>query len=88
MEPGDDPDLEPLASLEQRIQRAVELIPQLRKEREEAVAARDTAEREAAEARGKLQELSGELESLRQDREKVRARIEKLLGAMDVIGSG
>ena len=47
-----DPDLEPLASLEKRIQRAVEMIPRLRQEREAAVKERETAVREAADARG------------------------------------
>ena len=79
---------DPLASLEDRIQRAVELIPRLRRERDAAAKEREEAEREAEEARSKLDDLKAELQSLRQDREQVRARIEKLLGTMDVLGAG
>lgn len=81
---GDDP----LANLEDRIQRAVELIPRLRRERDAAVKEREEAVRAAEQARSKLDGLKAELQSLQKDREEVRARIEKLLGTMDMLGAG
>ncbi len=81
----DDTALDPLDSLEERIRRAVELIPSLREEKEAAVRERDEAVREAAEARSRLEEMTSELETLRAERQQVRARIEKLLGHMDVL---
>ena len=83
----DNSELDPLASLEERIQMAVDLIPKLRQDKEAAVQQRDAAVREAEAARAKLEELSIEVETLRQEREQVRARIEKLLGHMDVLGT-
>ena len=88
MELVDDSGADPLASLEERIERAVELIPRLREERGAAVKERDAAVREAEEARSRLDGLLEEIKSLRQDREEVRVRIEKLLGTMDVLGTG
>ena len=85
MELLDDVGHDPLTSLEERIQKAVELIPRLRQETEAAVRARDEAVREADEARAKLDGLKSEVESLREERNQVRARIEKLLGHMDVL---
>ena len=86
MELLDDTGIDPLASLEERIQKIVVLIPELRKAKESAEAERDAAVREAEQARAKLEEFSAELESLRREREQVRSRIEKLLGHMDVLG--
>jgi FtsZ-binding cell division protein ZapB len=88
MELLDGVGLDPLTNLEERIQRAVEIIPQLREEKESAVREKEVAVREAAEARAKFDELTSEVDSLRQEREQVRARIEKLLGQMDVLGAG
>jgi FtsZ-binding cell division protein ZapB len=67
MEPDDDA----LASLEDRIHRAVELVSTLRTERDTAVA--------------DAHKLRQELEDLRSQRKQARARIEKLLGQMDLI---
>lgn len=88
MELVDDDAADPLASLEQQIQRAVELIPRLREEKDSAVRERDAAVQEADEARTRFDDLSREVETLREERNKVRARIEKLLGHMDVLSSG
>jgi uncharacterized coiled-coil DUF342 family protein len=60
-----------LSSLEERIQRTVELVSTLRTERDAAV----------ADAR----QLRQELEDLRSQRKQARVRIEKLLGQMDLI---
>jgi len=82
-------ELDSLASLEERILRAVELVAALRAER-------DTALGELEEARAALAELASvkktaaeadklheEIEGLRAERKQVRIRIEKLLGQMD-----
>ena len=69
-----------LASLEDRISRAVEVVARLRSENQEL---QDkllsvTGERDAARQ---------ELESLRAERKQVRTRIEKLLGQMDLLST-
>ncbi len=70
-----------LDDLESRILRAVELVTKLRKEKESAV-------REAALAKAEAAEARQELDSLRSERKQVRTRIEKLLGQMDLLGTG
>jgi len=60
-----------LASLEERITRAVELVTTLRAEKADAETQRDAA----------IQEL----DELRSERKQVRTRIEKLLGQMDLL---
>jgi uncharacterized coiled-coil DUF342 family protein len=60
-----------LSSLEERIHRTVDLVSTLRSERDAALA--DT------------RKLRQELEDLRSQRKQARARIEKLLGQMDLI---
>jgi len=60
-----------LASLEERIHRAVTVMSTLRKERDSAVA--------------EAQHLRQELEDLRSQRKQARGRIEKLLGQMDLL---
>jgi FtsZ-binding cell division protein ZapB len=64
-------ELDALASLEERITRAVELVMTLRAEKADAEAQRDAA----------IQEL----DELRSERKQVRTRIEKLLGQMDLL---
>lgn len=86
MESLEDSGIDPLASLEERIHKAVELIPRLREEKEAAVREKDVAVREAEQALAKLEELSREVETLRQERKQVRARVQKLLGHMEVLG--
>jgi FtsZ-binding cell division protein ZapB len=71
------------AKLEQRIQQAAELVSRLRKEKEAALADRDAALKEAAEARGLALRLSQELELLRAQRNEVRSRVEKLIAQID-----
>jgi len=72
-----------LASLEEKIRRAAELVVQLRAERDAAVAERDAARNAAGTTLSDMQHLRNELESMRSDRKNVRARIEKLLGQLD-----
>lgn len=72
-----------LAHLEERIHRAVELVAQLRAERDAAVVERDAARNGAGAALSEMQKLRDEVEELRGERKTVRTRIEKLLGQMD-----
>lgn len=67
-----------LQSLEERILRAVDLLAQLRQEKDAAVKANDELKAENAR-------LAQELESLQSERKQVRSRIEKLLGQMDTL---
>ena len=83
-------DSDALASLEDRILRAVELVNQLRKEKEAAearaqalVADKSAASRSIEELEVENAVLKEELETLREERKHVRMRIEKLLGQMD-----
>jgi len=67
-----------LASLEERIRLAVELVTTLRSENRELEAQLNSAlaERDAARQ---------ELDDLRSERKQVRTRIEKLLGQLDLL---
>ena len=69
-----------LSSLEDRIQRAVQLVVRLRQEREAAV-------QEAAEARREAALLADEVKTLQAERKQVRSRIEKLLGQIDQLSA-
>jgi FtsZ-binding cell division protein ZapB len=83
-----------LATLEDRILRAVDLVntlrsenESLRREVEDSVAERDAARKEAVEAANRAATIEQELESLRSERKQVRTRIEKLLGQMDLLSN-
>jgi FtsZ-binding cell division protein ZapB len=65
-----------LSTLEDRIQRAVQLVARLREEKDAAVA-------DAAQARAETARLAAENQSLQAERKQVRSRIEKLLGQID-----
>jgi len=69
-----------LSTLEDRIQRAIELVARLRKEKEAAL-------EEAAEAKGEVERLSGEVQTLQAERKQVRSRIERLLGQIDQLSA-
>jgi FtsZ-binding cell division protein ZapB len=69
-----------LNSLEERIQRAVQLVARLRQERDSAV-------EQAAQARAEAERLAAENQTLQAERKQVRTRIEKLLGQIDQLGS-
>lgn len=69
-----------LSSLEDRIQRAIQLVSQLRREKEAAVG-------EAAEAKAEAARLGDEVKALQAERKQVRNRIEKLLGQIDQLSS-
>jgi FtsZ-binding cell division protein ZapB len=70
-----------LSSLEDRIQKAVQLVSRLRQEK-------DAALQEAAEARAETARLSEEIKILQTERRQVRNRIEKLLGQIDQLSVG
>ena len=72
-----------LSSLEDRIQRAVELVGELRRERETAVAESAEAKAAAAEARAENARLAETVRTLEAERKQVRSRIERLLGQID-----
>ena len=83
-----------LTNLEERIHRAVQLVSQLRQEKEgvqkqfDAVLAEKVAVIEAAaDLQAQLNSVSEELESLKSERKQVRTRIEKLLGQMDLLSA-
>lgn len=87
-------DTDSLASLEERIHRAVQLVSQLRQEKdtlqklfEEAVAEKETAEKVVAETREHNRVLAEEIDDLKAERRQVRSRIEKLLGQMDMLSA-
>ena len=70
-----------LSGLEERIQKAVQLVNRLREEKEAALA-------EAAQARAESARLSEEVKNLQGERRQVRTRIEKLLGQIDGLSAG
>ena len=73
-------ELDSLASLEERITRAVELVSALRAENSTILAQLETAVAERDAARQ-------ELDDMRSERRQVRTRIEKLLGQMDLLSA-
>ena len=75
-----DQENDSLSSLEDRIQRAVQMVTRLRQEREAAV-------EEAAEARRAAARLADEVKTLQAERKQVRSRIEKLLGQIDQLSA-
>jgi FtsZ-binding cell division protein ZapB len=76
---------DPLAGLEERIRRTVELVATLRAERDAAVDELDAVKRAAGSALADAQKFRQEIDSLRGERKQVRTRIEKLLGQMDLL---
>lgn len=88
-----DEEADSLASLEEQILRAVEIVSVLRQEKEalarkleEAEAERQAALERAAEASARCERVSQELEALRAERKQVRTRIEKLKDQLELLG--
>ncbi|MEO8029010.1 MAG: hypothetical protein ABI823_21195 [Bryobacteraceae bacterium] len=80
------------AALEERIVRAVEVVNELRSEKQDllrqieaANAERDAARQAAGTALERAQKMVDEMDHLRTERKQVRTRIEKLLGQMDLL---
>lgn len=76
-----EPAIDALASLEDRILRAVELVSRLRSEKDAALG-------DAAEARAQTARLTAEIKALQTERQQVRGRIEKLLRQIDQLSAG
>lgn len=76
----DQRETDPLASLEERITRAAELVANLRAEKADLQAQL----RSAVEDRDSYRQ---ELDEMRSERKQVRTRIEKLLGQMDLLST-
>jgi FtsZ-binding cell division protein ZapB len=77
-----------LAGLEERIQRAVQLVARLRQEKEAAIADATQARASLAEARAENDRLAEEVQGLHAERKQVRNRIERLLGQIDELNAG
>ena len=73
-------EVDSLSSLEERIQRAVQIVARLREEKQAAMD-------DAADARAQTERLAGEVRALQAERKEVRARIEKLLGLIDQLSA-
>lgn len=93
MEPIREDD-EFLASLEERILKAVDLVAALRKENADLTAkvasthqAKEAVEQSLVESQQETAALRTELDSLKTERKQVRTRIEKLLGQMDLLSA-
>jgi len=70
-----------LATLEERITLAIQLVARVRKEKEAAL-------EEAAQARAEAARLADEVRTLQSERKQVRNRIEKLLSQIDQLSGG
>ena len=84
-----------LANLEERIVRAVQLVTQLRQDKEsgekqllDAMAENEMHEARNNELQTENARLNEELEAMRAERKQVRGRIEKLLGQLDLLSAG
>jgi FtsZ-binding cell division protein ZapB len=71
-------EMDPLAHLEERITRAVELVSSLRSDK-------SALESQLASAIAERDVIRQELDELRSERKHVRTRIEKLLGQMELL---
>ena len=79
MSPAEQEDA--LSNLEERIQRAIQLVARLREEKQAAL-------EEAAEAKAQVARLNDEVKGLQAERKQVRSRIERLLGQIDQLSNG
>jgi FtsZ-binding cell division protein ZapB len=75
-----EPEVDSLGHLEERIQKAVALVIRLRQEKE-------ATQQALTESQNANAQLALEIEELRSERQQVRGRIEKLLGHIDQLGS-
>ena len=87
-------DSDSLASLEERITRAVQLVTQLRREKEALEkqmatiqSEKDAMEAQFSELQSRNEALNDEIGGLRSERKQVRNRIEKLLGQIDLLSA-
>jgi FtsZ-binding cell division protein ZapB len=80
---GQEPEIDTLSHLEERIQKAVALVNRLRQEKEAALKELAATQAAFAESQNSNAHLAAEIEALRTERHQVRNRIEKLLGHID-----
>ena len=88
MTPAEQHETDALSGLEDRIQKAVQLVARLRDEKEAALQDAADARTQAATLTDEVKTLQGEVKTLQAERAKVRARIEKLLGQIDDLSAG
>jgi FtsZ-binding cell division protein ZapB len=91
-------ELDALAGLEERVQQAVAMVKELRRDNEElrgkldasalASSEAEKAVAECASLREEISRVTGELESLRNERKTVRSRVERILEQIDALGAG
>jgi FtsZ-binding cell division protein ZapB len=81
------PEVDTLSNLEERIQRAVALVNRLRQERETALKDLDETRSNLQKSEDEGATLRSELEAMREERRQVRERIERLLGHIDQLGA-
>jgi uncharacterized coiled-coil DUF342 family protein len=72
-----------LSSLEDRVQRAVQLVTRLRQEKDTALAEAAEARAQAADAQADADKLKQQVKTLEAERSEVRSRIERLLEQID-----
>ncbi|HEX4135038.1 MAG TPA: cell division protein ZapB [Bryobacteraceae bacterium] len=85
--PGQEPEIDSLSHLEERIQKAVALVNRLRQEKDAALKELSATQAAFAESQSANAHLAAEVEALRTERHQVRNRIEKLLGHIDQLGA-
>ena len=73
------------AALEERIQRAVELVKRERQARTAAEERAVTAEAQVRMQQPLLDQLQNEINAMRAERDQVRQRVEKLLAQLDAL---
>ena len=84
---GQEPEIDTLSHLEERIQKAVALVNRLRQEKDAALKELAATQAAFAESQDANAQLAEEIEALRTERHQVRSRIEKLLGHIDQLGA-
>ena len=84
---GQEPEIDTLSHLEERIQKAVALVNRLRQEKEAALKELVATQQAFEESQNTNTKLAEEIEALRTERHQVRGRIEKLLGHIDQLGA-
>lgn len=84
---GQEPEVDPLSHLEERIQKAVALVNRLRQEKDAALKELTATQAAYSESQDANAQLTEEVEALRAERHQVRNRIEKLLGHIDQLGA-
>jgi FtsZ-binding cell division protein ZapB len=82
-----DPEIDALSHLEERIQKAVSLVNRLRQEKEAALKELASTQQALSDSQDTTARLSEEIEAMRTERHQVRNRIEKLLGHIDQLGA-